>query len=187
VHHWYTSKEKSHSLPTFTPVYSPGITKIYFIQSPTEYFIPSCNISLGPAYAHKLKTSSNIATLANITRHNKRSMDTYLFKTHNKSLTHGTQLQSTPLAGPWIIPQLPHSLKSKEPTTLQAFTIIDLNMHFMEIVALKNKESITITCTLNQVWLCLYPNRLIVFLTMVQNSSPPNFKNFFNHMEFDPN
>jgi hypothetical protein len=57
----------------------------------------------------------------------------------------------------------------------------------MEIVALKNKESITITCTLNQVWLCLYPNRLIVFLTMVQNSSPPNFKNFFNHMEFDPN
>jgi hypothetical protein len=44
----------------------------------------------------------------------------------------------------------------------------------MEIVALKNKESITIAHTLNQVWLG-------------QNSSLPNFKNFFNHMEFDPN
>jgi hypothetical protein len=121
-----------------------------------------------------LKTASNIATLANITRQNKRSMDTYLFKTRNKSLTHGTQLQLTPLAGPWIILQLPHSLKSKEPTTLQALTIIDLNMHFMEIVALKNKESVTIACTLDQVWLCLYPVRLIVFMTMVQNSSPPN-------------
>jgi hypothetical protein len=39
---------------------------------------------------------------------------------------------------PWIIPQLSHSLKSKEPVTLQALTIIDLNMHFMEIVALQN-------------------------------------------------
>jgi hypothetical protein len=60
--------------------------------------------------------------------------------------------------GPWIIPQLPHSLTSIEPTTLQALTIIDLNMHFMEIVALKNKESITIACSLNQVWLCRYPH-----------------------------
>jgi hypothetical protein len=60
--------------------------------------------------------------------------------------------------GPWIIPQLPHSLKSKEPTTLQALTIIDLNTHFMEITALKNKESITIACTFDQVWLCLYPH-----------------------------
>jgi hypothetical protein len=40
--------------------------------------------------------------------------------------------------GPWIIPQLPHSLKSKEPTTLQALTIIDLNMHFMEIVTVES-------------------------------------------------
>jgi hypothetical protein len=38
--------------------------------------------------------------------------------------------------GPWIIPQSPHSSKSKEPTTLQALTTIDLNTHFMEIVAL---------------------------------------------------
>jgi hypothetical protein len=58
--------------------------------------------------------------------------------------------------GPWIIPQLPHSVKSKEPTTLQALTIIDFSTHFMEIVALKNKESITVTCSLNQVWLCHY-------------------------------
>jgi hypothetical protein len=48
-------------------------------------------------------------------------------------------------------------LKSKEPTTLQELTIIDLNMHFIEITALKNKESITISCTLDQVWLCQYP------------------------------
>jgi hypothetical protein len=39
--------------------------------------------------------------------------------------------------GPWIILQSPHSSKSKESTTPQALTIIDLNMHFMEIVALK--------------------------------------------------
>jgi hypothetical protein len=60
--------------------------------------------------------------------------------------------------GPWIIPQLPHSLKSKEPTTLQALTIIELNRHFMEIMALKNKESITIAHTFDQVWLCHYPH-----------------------------
>jgi transposase InsO family protein len=59
--------------------------------------------------------------------------------------------------GPWIIPQLPHSSKSKEPTTLQALTIIDLSTHFMEIVALKNKESITVARSLDQVWLCRYP------------------------------
>jgi hypothetical protein len=51
----------------------------------------------------------------------------------------------------WIIPQSPHSLKSKEPTTLQQLTIINLNMHFMEIVAFKNKESIAIAHTLDQV------------------------------------
>jgi hypothetical protein len=55
-------------------------------------------------------------------------------------------------------------LKSKEPSTLQALTIIDLNMHFMEIVALKNKESISIAYTLNQVWLCRYPH-LVAFFT----------------------
>jgi transposase InsO family protein len=41
--------------------------------------------------------------------------------------------------------------------TLQALTIIDLSTHFMEIVALKNKESITIAGSLDQVWLCHYP------------------------------
>jgi hypothetical protein len=58
---------------------------------------------------------------------------------------------------PWIIPESPHSSKSKEPTPLQALTIIDLNTHFMEIAALKNKESITVACSLDQVWLCHYP------------------------------
>jgi hypothetical protein len=33
--------------------------------------------------------------------------------------------------GPWIILESPHSSKSKEPTTFQALTIIDLNTHFM--------------------------------------------------------
>jgi hypothetical protein len=89
--------------------------------------------------------------------------------------------------GPWIILQSPHSLKSKEPMTLQELTIIDLNMHFMEIVALKNKESITIARSLNQVWLCRSPRPVDCLHDMGQNSSPPNFKNFFNHMEFDPN
>jgi hypothetical protein len=50
-------KGKLQSLPTFAPVYSPGIMKPYFIQAPTRCFIPSRSISLGPAYAHKLKTS----------------------------------------------------------------------------------------------------------------------------------
>jgi hypothetical protein len=57
----------------------------------------------------------------------------------------------------------------------------------MEIVALKNKESITIARSLDQVWLFATPDQLIVYMTMGQNSSPPNFKNFINHMEFDPN
>jgi hypothetical protein len=56
-----------------------------------------------------------------------------------------------------IIPQSPHSSKSKEPMTLQVLTIIDLSTHFMEIVALKNKESITVARSLNQVWLCRDP------------------------------
>jgi hypothetical protein len=51
-----------------------------------------------------------------------------------------------------------HSLKSIEPTTVQALTIIDLYTHFMEITALKNKESITIARTFDQVWLCCYPH-----------------------------
>jgi hypothetical protein len=58
--------------------------------------------------------------------------------------------------GPWIILQSPHYSKSKEPNTLQALIIIDLNTHFMEIAALKNKESITIARTFDQVWLCCY-------------------------------
>jgi hypothetical protein len=57
----------------------------------------------------------------------------------------------------------------------------------MEITALENKETITIACTVDQVWLCRYPTWLIVYMTKVQNLSPPNFKNFFNHMESDPN
>jgi hypothetical protein len=65
-------------------------------------------------------------------------MDKYLFQTNNKLLTHGTQLQSTPLAH-GSSHKSPHSLKSKEPTTLQGLTIIDLNMHFMEIVAFKKQ------------------------------------------------
>jgi hypothetical protein len=59
--------------------------------------------------------------------------------------------------GPWIILQSPHSLKSKDPTTLQALTNIDMNTHFIEIVALKNKESITVARSLDQIWLCCYP------------------------------
>jgi hypothetical protein len=31
------------------------------------------------------------------------------------------------------------------------------------------------------------PARLIVYMTMGQNLSLPNFKNFFNHMECNPN
>jgi transposase InsO family protein len=74
-----------------------------------------------------------------------------------QQITNPWHLIAVDTIGPWIIPQLPHSLKSKEPTTLQALTIIDLSTHFLEIVALKNKESITVARSLNQVWLCRYP------------------------------
>jgi hypothetical protein len=40
--------EKSRSLPTFTPMYSPGNMQSYFIHVLTECFIPSRTISLGP-------------------------------------------------------------------------------------------------------------------------------------------
>jgi hypothetical protein len=52
-----------------------------------------------------------------------------------QQITNPWHLIAVDTIGPWIIPQLPHSSKSKEPTTLQALTIIDLNTHFMEIVA----------------------------------------------------
>ncbi len=134
-HHWYTSKEKSQSLPTFTPMYSPGITKTYFIQVLTECFKPSHNISVGPAYAHKLKTSWSISTLANITRHKERSMDTYLFQTNNKLLTCGTQLQSIPLDhGSFCSCHILQNQKSLQ--------------HFKHI------PSLTSTCTSWKLWHC---------------------------------
>jgi hypothetical protein len=75
----------------------------------------------------------------------------------NQQIANPWHLIAVDTIGPWIIPQSPHSSKSKEPTTLQALTIIDLNTHFMEIAALKNKESITITHTFDQVD-CLHDN-----------------------------
>jgi hypothetical protein len=75
----------------------------------------------------------------------------------NQQIANPWHLIAFDTIGPWIIPQSPHSSKSKEPTTLQALTIIDLNTHFMEIAALKNKESITITHTFDQVD-CLHDN-----------------------------
>jgi hypothetical protein len=49
-----------------------------------------------PSLGTQVENFVNIATLANITRHRERSMDTYLFRTSNKLLIHGIQLQSTP-------------------------------------------------------------------------------------------
>jgi hypothetical protein len=77
-----------------------------------------------------------------------------LDKQHNANPWHSIAVDTI---GPWIILQSPHSSKSKESMTLQALTIIDLNTHLMEIVALKNKESITVARSLDQVWLCRYP------------------------------
>jgi hypothetical protein len=54
----------------------------------------------------------------------------------------------------------------------------------MEIMALKNKESITNAHTFNQVWLCHYPHPVnCLHDNGEENLSPQNFKNFFNHME----
>jgi hypothetical protein len=83
--------------------------------------------------------------------------------------------------------QSPHSLKSKESTTLQAFTTIDLNMHFMEIVHWTTRKASPSLAPLTKFGPVTTPTQLIVYMTMRQNLSQPKFKNFFNHMEFDPN
>jgi hypothetical protein len=70
---------------------------------------------------------------------------------YKQQIANAWHLIAVDTIGPWIILQLPHSSTSKEPTTLQVLTIIDLNTHFMEIVALKNMESITVTRSLDQV------------------------------------
>jgi hypothetical protein len=152
----------------------------------TKCFTPSCNISLGPAYTLKLKTSWNIARLANIARHKERSMDTYQFWTNNKLLTHGTQLQLIPLDHRSFHSH--HNLQNQK--SLQHF---------------KYLQSSTSTCTSWKLWywktrnaslsLTLLtkfgsvatPAQLIACITMGHNLSQLNFKNFFNHMEFDPN
>ena len=89
--------------------------------------------------------------------------------------------------GPWIIPQSPHSSKSKEPMTLQVLTIIDLSTHFMKIVALKTRKASPLLAPSTKFGSAATPDQLIVYMTMGQNLSPLNFKNFINNMEFDPN
>jgi hypothetical protein len=78
-------------------------------------------------------------------------------------------------------------LKSKEPTTLQALTIINLNMVFMEIVALKKGKHHHHSNPQPSFGSVATPTQLIVYMTMVQNLVLLIFKKFFNHMEFDPN
>jgi hypothetical protein len=89
--------------------------------------------------------------------------------------------------GPWIIPQSPHSSKSKEPITLQALTIIDLNMHLWKSWHWKTSKASPLLAPSTKFGSVATPSQLIVYMTMAQNLSLPNFKNFFNHMEFDPN
>jgi hypothetical protein len=98
-HHWYTSKEKLQSLPTFAPTYSHRIMKTYFIKQGADQLFQTISQHLTwPSLCTQVENFiKNIATLASITRHKERSMDTYLFQTSNKSLIHGTRLQSTPL------------------------------------------------------------------------------------------
>ena len=59
--------------------------------------------------------------------------------------------------GPWTIPQ---ASVTKEQVKLQALTIIDISTNFMEIVAVKDKESATIAQALDQVWFSQYPRPL---------------------------
>jgi hypothetical protein len=65
---------------------------------------------------------SNIATLANITRHKEKSMDTYLFRTSNKTLIHGIQLQSTPSD--------PGSFRSSSTTTFKSTPRNQASVHW---------------------------------------------------------
>jgi RNase H-like domain found in reverse transcriptase/Reverse transcriptase (RNA-dependent DNA polymerase)/Integrase zinc binding domain/Retroviral aspartyl protease len=62
------------------------------------------------------------------------------------------------LMGPWTVPQpTPSSTKSSEPMQLLALSIIDPDTHWIELVALPNKESATVALALDHEWLCRYP------------------------------
>jgi hypothetical protein len=153
---------------------------------PTKCFIPSLNISLSPAYAHKLKTLSNIATLANITRHKERSMDTYLFQISNKLLIHGIWLQ--------LIPSDPGSFRSCHSLwhqkSLQHFKCsqyLSWICTSWKLYHWKTRKASPSLAPLTKFGSVATPDQLVVYMTMGKNSSLPNFKNFFNHMEFNPN
>jgi hypothetical protein len=118
--------------------------KTYFIQVPTKCFIPSHSISLGPGSL--LTQVENFIKNCNTCQHYKAQRKKYghVPIPDKQQIANPWHSIAVDTIRPWIILQSPHSSKSKDPTTLQALTIIDLNMHFMEIVVLKNKESITI-------------------------------------------
>jgi hypothetical protein len=110
-------------------------------------------------------------------------MDMYLFWTNNKSLTHGTQLQSTP----WT---LDHSAVTTFFEIKRSYNTSSTYNHQPEHALHENCGIEKQGCSHPRPSLALSlppPGRLIVYMKMGQNLSLPNFKNFFNHMEFDPN
>ena len=76
-------------------------------------------------------------------------------------LNNTTDLHGQPLPltfGPWIIPQPPsQSPTNSEPTKLNALTIIDLATCLMELVAIPNKETLTVARALDRAWFSRYP------------------------------
>jgi hypothetical protein len=58
----------------------------------------------------------------------------------------------------------------------------------MEIVALKKRKASPLLTLLTKFGSVANPARLIVYMTIGQHLSPPNFKNFFfNHIKLDLN
>jgi hypothetical protein len=114
--------------------------KTYFIQAPTKCFIPSHIISLPwPSLCTQVE---NFVKHCNTYQHYKAQRKKYghVPILDKQQIANPWQSIAVDTIGPWIIPQSPHSSKSKEPTTLQILTIINLNMHFMEIVAHQGRE-----------------------------------------------
>ena len=72
------------------------------------------------------------------------------------------------MIGPWIIPRpykrkpkMDSKAKSNEPLKLQALMMIDPATNYMELIAVSDKESLTVARAFDRSWLCRYPRPMI--------------------------
>lgn len=82
-----------------------------------------------------------------------------ILPTINHPPTSPWQIIAVDIIGPWTVPQCT-TTTAKTPFQLLALTIIDTTTHFIEIVALPNKESALVARALDRRWFCRYPRPL---------------------------